>query len=204
MTAQIASCTAEQGCHKNPIFSSMRHYSANIALAKNEPEHASVVKIVRDVATLVETNSREIILRVAASDSCLVVISPRYLRDAVNLFEMQYIRPNLVTTVTNELLCTYRNPMDVEYALNEGFGKGEVTRVLTIHEAQGLTSEGTIIVRIAAKRKIHAVVAITRYTVSYVYHTDDGADAIGRFIKKTVAASENKIKGINAKNSYSK
>ncbi|GBP22829.1 hypothetical protein EVAR_17183_1 [Eumeta japonica] len=26
----------------------------------------------------------------------------------LNLFEMQYIRPNLVATVTKELLCTYR------------------------------------------------------------------------------------------------
>ncbi|GBP41226.1 hypothetical protein EVAR_30664_1 [Eumeta japonica] len=123
--------------------------------------------------------------------------------DRLNLFEMQYIRSNLVATVTKELLCTYRNPMDVAHAFNEvysgiyssvtrvqslrmerfseanipknlpnifyltyaqvkkespiiqGFGKGEEIRVLTIHEAQGLTSERTVIVRIAAKRKMH-------------------------------------------------
>ncbi|GBP07573.1 hypothetical protein EVAR_91327_1 [Eumeta japonica] len=33
----------------------------------------------------------------------------------------------------------------------------------------------------------HAVVAITRHTVSCVHHTDDGDDAIGRFIKRAVA-----------------
>ncbi|GBP87012.1 hypothetical protein EVAR_55296_1 [Eumeta japonica] len=81
--------------------------------------------------------------------------------DRLNLFEMQYIRPNLVARVTKELLCTYRNPMDVLYALNEGFGKGEGTRVLTIHVAQTLTSEGTVIVRIAAKHKIHNNVSHT-------------------------------------------
>ncbi|GBP83218.1 hypothetical protein EVAR_66769_1 [Eumeta japonica] len=132
---------------------------------------------------------------------------------------MQYIRPNLVATVTKELLCTYRNPMDVAYALNEvysgiyssvirvrslrmerysdanipkdlpntlnltytqvekesliiqGFGKGEGTSVLTIHEAQDLTYEGIVIGRIAAKHKIHdsvshAVVAIVSFCLT--------------------------------------
>ncbi|GBP39341.1 hypothetical protein EVAR_24322_1 [Eumeta japonica] len=124
--------------------------------------------------------------------------------DRLNLFEMQYIRPNLVATVIKELLCTYRNPMDAAYALNEGFGKGEGTRVLTIHEAQGLMSEGTVIEKIVAKHKIHdsvshAVVAVTRHTVSCVHHTDHGEDAIGRFIKRAVAASENQLKDNNAK-----
>ncbi|GBP47683.1 hypothetical protein EVAR_28086_1 [Eumeta japonica] len=39
--------------------------------------------------------------------------------DRLNFFEMQYIRPNLMATVTMQLLCTYRNPMDMAYALNE-------------------------------------------------------------------------------------
>ncbi|GBP89848.1 hypothetical protein EVAR_64221_1 [Eumeta japonica] len=172
--------------------------------------------------------------------------------DSLNFFEMQYIRRNLVTTVTKELLLTYRNPMDVALTLNEvysgvysskiwvqslrletysdanipkdlpnifyltytqvekesliiqTFGKGKGTRVLTIDEAQGLTSEGTLIMRIAAKNKLHdhvshAVVAMTRHTVSSAYYTDDDEDAIGRCIRRAVAASENKIKGNNAK-----
>ncbi|GBP87233.1 hypothetical protein EVAR_59129_1 [Eumeta japonica] len=94
--------------------------------------------------------------------------------------------------VTKELPCTHRNPMDVAYALNEGLRKG------------GGTSEETIIVRIAAKHKLHdsvshAVLAVTRHTVSCVYHTDDAEDAIGRFIKRAVVASENKIKDNNVK-----
>ncbi|GBP65990.1 hypothetical protein EVAR_47490_1, partial [Eumeta japonica] len=65
---------------------------------------------------------------------------------------------------------TYRNSMDEIYALNEGFGKGEGIRVLNIHKAQSLTSEGTVILRITAKQKLydsvsHAVVAVTRHTV---------------------------------------
>ncbi|GBP24211.1 hypothetical protein EVAR_80064_1 [Eumeta japonica] len=77
---------------------------------------------------------------------------------------MEYIRPNLVVTVTKELLCTYRNSMD-------GFGKKKGTRVLTIQEAQGLTAEGTVIVRTTAKLNLHdsipyAAVAIARRTVS--------------------------------------
>ncbi|GBP18440.1 Atrial natriuretic peptide receptor 2 [Eumeta japonica] len=39
--------------------------------------------------------------------------------DRLNFFEMQYIRPNLVTTFMKKLFCTYRNPMDVAYNLNE-------------------------------------------------------------------------------------
>ncbi|GBP76719.1 hypothetical protein EVAR_52454_1 [Eumeta japonica] len=39
--------------------------------------------------------------------------------DRLNLFEMEYVRSNLVATVTKELLCTYRNTIDVAYALNE-------------------------------------------------------------------------------------
>ncbi|GBP07148.1 hypothetical protein EVAR_72274_1 [Eumeta japonica] len=38
----------------------------------------------------------------------------------------------------------------------------------------------------------HAVVAITRHTVSCVYRTNDGENAIGRFIERAVAASKNK------------
>ncbi|GBP65919.1 hypothetical protein EVAR_89412_1 [Eumeta japonica] len=95
-------------------------------------------------------------------------------------------------------MCSWRGK---ERIITQGFGKGEGTHVLTIHEAQGLTSEGTVI---APKHNIHdsvshAVVTITRYTVSCVYHTDDGEDVIDRFIKRALAVSENQIKDNNAK-----
>ncbi|GBO99732.1 hypothetical protein EVAR_70801_1 [Eumeta japonica] len=94
--------------------------------------------------------------------------------------------------------------VEKESLVSQGYEKGEGTCVLTIHEAQGLTSEGTVIVRITEKHKTHdivshAMVAITRHTVSCVYYTDNGEDAIGRFMKKAVAENENKIKDNNAK-----
>ena len=39
--------------------------------------------------------------------------------DRLNLFQMHYIGPNLVTTISQELARSYRCPMDVTYALNE-------------------------------------------------------------------------------------
>ncbi|GBP69959.1 hypothetical protein EVAR_85727_1 [Eumeta japonica] len=83
--------------------------------------------------------------------------------DRLNHFKMECIRPNLVVTVSKKLLCTNRNPMNVAYALNEvekesyiaqGFGKGGESRVLTIHEAQGLTFDGIVIVPTTAKQKL--------------------------------------------------
>ncbi|GBP89299.1 hypothetical protein EVAR_65282_1 [Eumeta japonica] len=107
--------------------------------------------------------------------------------DILNLFAMECTLSNLVATVTKELLCTYRNPMDVAYAINER-----------------LTSKGTIIVRTMTKQKLHdrilhAVVAITHHTIKYVYYTDDNEHAVGRFIKRAMAGSENKIKENKAK-----
>lgn len=40
--------------------------------------------------------------------------------DRLNLFKLKYARPNSVMKVTEELLCTYRNLMDVAYTLSEG------------------------------------------------------------------------------------
>ncbi|GBP70302.1 hypothetical protein EVAR_52321_1 [Eumeta japonica] len=79
--------------------------------------------------------------RLAGAKEVLVIGDVNQLTfiDRLNLFEMVYVRPNLVATVTRELLCTYR----VTYALNERFGKLEGSRILTIHEAQGLASDGT-------------------------------------------------------------
>ncbi|GBP81634.1 hypothetical protein EVAR_74896_1 [Eumeta japonica] len=114
--------------------------------------------------------------------------------------------------IADEALMSHFEPLlwrhglrvEKESLITQGVREGEGTRFLTIHKAQSLTSEGTVIVRIAAKYKIHdsvshAVVAITRHTVSCVYHTEDGEHAIGRFIRRAVAASENKIKDNNAK-----
>ena len=39
--------------------------------------------------------------------------------DRLNLFQMHYIGPNLVTANSQELARSYRCPLDVTYALNE-------------------------------------------------------------------------------------
>ncbi|CAK1604660.1 unnamed protein product [Parnassius mnemosyne] len=173
--------------------------------------------------------------------------------DRENLFAMQYTRPSLVTTISQELLCTHRNPMDVAYALSEiyngiyssrsqvhslerkrytgvvipgtlpntlylvytqaekesltsqGYGSGPGSRILTVHEAQGLTYGTVVIMRTTTeKHKIydsvqHAVVAVSRHTVSCVYYTDDCDDATGRLIESAMAATTNRIKEYNLK-----
>ncbi|CAK1600501.1 unnamed protein product [Parnassius mnemosyne] len=166
---------------------------------------------------------------------------------------MQYTRPSLVTTISQELLCTHRNTMDVAYALSEiyngiyssrsqvhslerkrytgvvipgtlpntlylvytqaekesltsqGYGSGPGSRILTVNEAQGLTYGTVVIMRTTTeKHKIydsvqHAVVAVSRHTVSCVYYTDDCDDATGRLIESAMAATTNRIKEYNLK-----
>lgn len=36
-----------------------------------------------------------------------------------NLFPLKYQRPNLVSSINKELLCTHRNPQDVAYVLRK-------------------------------------------------------------------------------------
>ena len=176
--------------------------------------------------------------------------------DRENLFKLRYTRPNLVAGITQELLCTHRNPMDVAYALseiysgiyssksslsrvhslrvegytgaqipriaqntlflvhtqeeksslvNQGYGSGEGSRTLTIHEAQGLTYDSVIIINTKSRRLqihdsiSHAVVAVSRHTVSCVYYTDDADDAIGRFAKRAMDAPTKTVVDYNLK-----
>uniref|UniRef100_A0A2A4JSE8 (+)RNA virus helicase C-terminal domain-containing protein n=1 Tax=Heliothis virescens TaxID=7102 RepID=A0A2A4JSE8_HELVI len=176
--------------------------------------------------------------------------------DRDNLFELRYTRPYLVAGITQELLCTHRNPMDVAFALNEiysgiyssktslshvhslsvkgftgaripttaqntlflvhtqeekasltsqGYGSGEGSRTLTIHEAQGLTYDSVIIINTKSRRLqihdsvSHAVVAVSRHTVSCVYYTDDADDATGRFIKRAMDAPTKTVVEYNLK-----
>ncbi|GBP80833.1 hypothetical protein EVAR_99928_1 [Eumeta japonica] len=123
----------------------------------------------------------------------------------------------MVAMIMKELLCTYRNPIDVAYALNEYGGiYSSMTRVRSLRLERirkrrrdtcpdyQQSTRPDVIVRITAKHKLHdsvslAVVGITLHTVSCVYYRDDGEDATGRFIKMAVAASENKIKDYNVK-----
>ncbi|CAH2083697.1 unnamed protein product [Euphydryas editha] len=83
--------------------------------------------------------------------------------------------------------------------LSQGYGTGQGSSVMTIHEAQGQTREGVIIIQTKTRRlRIHdsiphAVVAVTRHTKTCVYYTDDGGDAIGRFVQRAVEATSKEI-----------
>ncbi|XP_050563196.1 uncharacterized protein LOC118276113 isoform X1 [Spodoptera frugiperda] len=173
--------------------------------------------------------------------------------DRDNLFPLHYGRPTHITPISQELLCTHRNPMDVAYALNtvysgiyssrsgvrsletkrfsgamipkslpdtlylvhtqaekeslknQGYGSGEGSRILTIHEAQGLSSAKVVVVNTATKRqKIHdsvphAVVAISRHTHSCIYYTDNCDDAISKLIRRAAEESDHRIMDYNLK-----
>ncbi|KAF9416571.1 hypothetical protein HW555_006146 [Spodoptera exigua] len=78
---------------------------------------------------------------------------------------------------------------------SQGYGSGEGSRLLTIHEAQGLTSDYVLVINTKTRRLqihesvSHAVVAVSRHRVSCVYYTDDADDAAGRLIKKAMEAN---------------
>ncbi|GBP13716.1 hypothetical protein EVAR_71988_1 [Eumeta japonica] len=103
------------------------------------------------------------------------------------------------TNIPNTLHIIYTQ-VEKEFLIDSpGIWKRRRDKCPDYPQSTGLTSERTVIVWIASKHKLHesvshAVVAITRHTVSCVYRTDNGEDAIGRFIKRAVTASENKIK----------
>lgn len=63
--------------------------------------------------------------------------------DRCNLFPLQYNRPNKITNITKQLLCTYRNPQDVAYALREVYSgiysANTRTRSLTLKPFTGAT-----------------------------------------------------------------
>ncbi|CAH2105844.1 unnamed protein product [Euphydryas editha] len=82
---------------------------------------------------------------------------------------------------------------------DQGYGSGEGSRVLTIHEAQGQTYEDVIVLQTKTRRLrihdsvSHAVVAVTRHTNTCVYYTDDCDDAIGRFVARAAETTEKEI-----------
>lgn len=83
--------------------------------------------------------------------------------------------------------------------LSRGYGAGEGSRIMTIHEAQGQTSENVIVVQTRAERLSihdsvsHAVVAVTRHTNTCVYYSDNKDDAIGHFVRRAVEANSKQI-----------
>lgn len=89
--------------------------------------------------------------------------------------------------------------------VEKGYGKGRGSRVLTIHEAQGLTYPSVVIVRATTEQLqlydsiSHAVVAVTRHTVKCVYYSDVCGDAIANFMRRTERATDSEIRDYNTK-----
>ncbi|XP_050553864.1 uncharacterized protein LOC126911310 [Spodoptera frugiperda] len=88
---------------------------------------------------------------------------------------------------------------------NQGYGSGAGSRVLTVHEAQGLSCAAVVVVNTAQRKQRihdsvpHAVVAISRHTDSCVYYTDVSDDAISKFIRRAAGESEQGILDYNLK-----
>ncbi|KAG7304756.1 hypothetical protein JYU34_010112 [Plutella xylostella] len=217
-------------------------------------EHVGCQRLIIDEALMNHFGAIVIAARLSrASDIALIGdINQLPYIDRENLFELRYSRPTLVANITQELLCSYRNPMDVAYALREvysgiyaattriqslqlkrftdaaipksqtntlflthtqeeketltsqGFGEGTGSRVLTIHEAQGLTYESVIIIKTKDKIKLHdsiphAVVALSRHTSACTYYADDTEDAIGNLAKTAITAPKKRILEYNLK-----
>ncbi|GBP37609.1 hypothetical protein EVAR_34646_1 [Eumeta japonica] len=113
-------------------------------------------------------------------------------RKVRSLWLTTYSDVNIPKDIPNPLYLIYTQ-LEKESLITRVFGKGEGRRVLTIYEAQGLTSKESVIVRITVKHKLqdnvlHAVVAITRYTVSCVYYTDEATPYIEKHTKQSVSA----------------
>nr|QHA33746.1 polyprotein [Atrato Virga-like virus 4] len=92
---------------------------------------------------------------------------------------------------------------DKDYLKREQFGTGRGSRVLTIHEAQGLTFKHVICIRTSARPLAlytdppYAVVAVSRHTQSFRYFTDHD-DAITDFINRSKHLDAAKLLSWNA------
>lgn len=93
----------------------------------------------------------------------------------------------------------------IRVAVEKVFKGNNITRLMTIHEAQGLTCDSVIIINTKSRRLqihdsvSHAVVVASRHTNSCVYYSDDAEDAIGRFAKKAMDAPTKTVVDYNLK-----
>lgn len=84
----------------------------------------SCKRLVVDEALMNHFGSIVLAAQLVKADEVLLIGDDNQLPyiDRNNLFTLKYTRPYTVTNITKELLCTYRNPLDVAYALNEIYG----------------------------------------------------------------------------------
>lgn len=91
---------------------------------------------------------------------------------------------------------------DKDYLIREGYGKGKNSKVLTIHESQGLTYDNVIMMRLNSKplllydRLEYSIVAVSRHRKTFVYYTDV-YDVTCKLIEISVDVDENTLREWN-------
>lgn len=233
----------------------VRTMASVLANGFKEQERASCERLIVDEALMNHLGSIILATKLADASETLLIGDENQVPfiDRINAFALKYSRPSAITSVTKQLLCTHRNPMDVAYALNQvydgiyasksrirsmvlkgytgatiqkdtnntlylthtqrektllksmGYGTGQGSQVNTIHEAQGLTFENVVIVRTTERKTNvhdeipHAIVAVSRHTISCTYYTDDITDAIAQLLSRASSASLKDIREYNIK-----
>ncbi|XP_060809452.1 uncharacterized protein LOC132901769 [Amyelois transitella] len=100
-------------------------------------------RLVVDEALMNHFGSIVMAIKIAGASETMLIGDQNQLPyiDRHNLFLLKYCRPHKITSVTKELLCTYRNPQDVAYALGEIYSgiysAKNLTRSLKLKEYGG-------------------------------------------------------------------
>jgi ribonuclease HI len=103
----------------------------------------SCTRLVVDEALMIHFGSIVMAIKIAGASETMLIGDYNQLPfiDRNNLFPLKYSRPHTVTNVKKELLCTYRNPQDVAYALSEVYSgiysAKNLARSLALKEYKG-------------------------------------------------------------------
>lgn len=110
-----------------------------------------------------------------------IVLSVRRRSYSADVTEVDKVAPNTLFLVHLQA--------DKDALLSEGYGKGDGSKVLTVHESQGLTFDRVVCMRKNSKpleifsSVPYAIVAISRHRKSFEYYTD-ADDAITKFVQR--------------------
>lgn len=83
------------------------------------PEGASVVRVLFDEALMNHFGAVVAVAWVTKAKHLVLIgdVNQIPFIDRLNLFQLSYVRPDKVASISRQLLCTHRNPVDVAYAL---------------------------------------------------------------------------------------
>ena len=145
-------------------------------LANGMTEGETCIRLVVDEALMNHFGSIVLAIQIAKATEVTLLGDNNQLPyiDRYNLFPLAYNRPNKITPITKELLCTFRNPQDVAYALSEIYSgiysANTRTRSLTLKRFSGAAipkSERTLYL-------VHTQ-AEKAYLISQGYGNDEGS-----------------------------